>query len=306
MRRLRFFEDGSVVEVTARTIQSRLLMKPSTVVNDLIVGVLGRAQARYGMEILYAVFLSNHYHLLCRPRDARHLARFMNFVNSNLARELGRVYGWRARFWSRRYQAIPVSREPAALEARLLYLMAHGCKEGFVASPEEWPGVQTLTALLTGRPLQGTWFDRSRECEARRQGREFGVRDFASTEELHLTPLPCWSEMGADDRVLKLRQLVALVEREVLSRQGETGRRPKGARWVERQDPRSRPVRTKRSPAPLIHAASRSVRETFRASYRAFVAAYREAASLLLAGARTVEFPRGCFLPAPPGRWSSP
>jgi hypothetical protein len=48
-RGLRFVpEGGALVEVTLRTIQSRLLLRPSPAVNEIILGVLGRAQRLYG------------------------------------------------------------------------------------------------------------------------------------------------------------------------------------------------------------------------------------------------------------------
>jgi hypothetical protein len=61
-RKLRFIpQGGSLVEVTCRTIQGRLQMRPSPLLNDIILGVLGRAQSRYPLEIVGYVFASNHY-----------------------------------------------------------------------------------------------------------------------------------------------------------------------------------------------------------------------------------------------------
>jgi hypothetical protein len=93
--------------------------------------------------------------------DAKALARFMCFFNGNLAKEAGRLYKWRERFWSRRYRAVVVSDEPEAQIGRLRYLLANGCKEGLVRSPKEWPGASGTEALMTGKPVRGWWFDRS-------------------------------------------------------------------------------------------------------------------------------------------------
>jgi len=74
-RPLRCIPDGgSVVEVTSRTLHSRLLLRPDPELNQIIGGALGRAQRLYGVAILGYVFLSNHYHLLLRVQDARQLA----------------------------------------------------------------------------------------------------------------------------------------------------------------------------------------------------------------------------------------
>ena len=170
-RKLRFIpEGGSLVEVTNRTIQGRLLLRPSPQLNDIILGILGRAQRLYSLEILGYVFASNHYHLLLRVEDAAQLARFMCYFDGNLAREVARMTGWEDRVWSRRYQAILVTNEEAAQVGRLKYLLENSCKEGLVESPLHWPGVHCAKALITGDWVEGTRFDRRPEYNARLQG----------------------------------------------------------------------------------------------------------------------------------------
>ena len=83
-------EGGALVEVTLRTIQSRLLLRPGPVVNEIILGVLGRAQRLYGVRCCSVVFLSNHFHCLLLVDDALQLSRFMQHVDGNLSSEIGR------------------------------------------------------------------------------------------------------------------------------------------------------------------------------------------------------------------------
>ena len=74
-RKLRFIpEGGSLVEVTNRTIQGRLLLRPSPQLNEIILGILGRAQRLCPLEIIGYSFLSSHYHLLLRVEDAQQLS----------------------------------------------------------------------------------------------------------------------------------------------------------------------------------------------------------------------------------------
>jgi len=102
-----------------RTVHSRFLLLPSTWVNATVLGIFGRAQARYGVDLNGVVVLSNHLHLLLCVESVRQLAGFMRFVNSNLARKIGKHYGWRQKFFGRRYRAIQVSDEEAAQVDRL-------------------------------------------------------------------------------------------------------------------------------------------------------------------------------------------
>ena len=64
--------------------------------------------------------------------------------------------------------------------------------------------------------------------------------------------------------------------------------------------PHTWPNKSKKSPAPRFHAASKAAREALRAAYGLFLAAFREAAERLKAGDRSASFPTGCFPPGLP------
>jgi hypothetical protein len=124
MRKLRYApEGGGTFEVTCRTLQARLLLRPSPELNQIIAGILGRAQRLYGVTLFCYSFLSTHFHLLARVRNTRQLARFMGYLNANLAKEVSRLTGWSGKVWERRYQAILVSDEERALTDRFLYIL---------------------------------------------------------------------------------------------------------------------------------------------------------------------------------------
>ncbi len=53
-------DPSGLVEITSRTQHGRFLMCPSEKVNDLILGVLGRAQAMYNIALHAFIFMSNH------------------------------------------------------------------------------------------------------------------------------------------------------------------------------------------------------------------------------------------------------
>ena len=76
-----------LVEITDRTIQSRYLLKPGPTFNDLLVGVLGRAQSLFPVRLHSVVCASNHFHLLISSPDSDLIARFMDHVKTNLSKE---------------------------------------------------------------------------------------------------------------------------------------------------------------------------------------------------------------------------
>jgi hypothetical protein len=113
-----------------------------------------------------------------------------------------------------------------------------------------------------------------------------------------LSPLPAWDHLEAGERERRVRELVDLVRAEAAKRAEATGREPMGTHEVMRQDPHAAPVRSRRAPAPLVHAATGEVRHAFREAYRRFVGAYRRAAEALRAAVASPRFPEGCFPPA--------
>jgi hypothetical protein len=299
-RRVRFVPmGGAVMEVMTRTFQRRFLLRPSPEVVEIIIGVLGRAQARYQMTIYSFVFLSDHYHMQVRAENARQLARFMGYVNSNIAREVGKKVGWKGAFWDGRYKAIVVSDEEAALLERLKYILSNGCKEGLVASPLDWRGANVATALHKGDwILKGKWFDRTKQYRASANGKK---RTFESEVTVLLSPLPCWEHLSQDEIQSKVTSIIREIEEDTSRMHREKGTRPMGMKRVLSADPHDAPrTESESSPAPLVIAATREARQFFRDAYNAFVAQYRQAAERLKTGELNVTFPLGSFPPPRP------
>ncbi|MEE8367853.1 MAG: transposase [Thermoanaerobaculia bacterium] len=298
-RRLRYIPaGGALVEVTARTVGARYLLKPSKELNEAIVGVFARAQRFYEVPLHALVCMSNHFHALISVEDACQMARFMNYVNGNLAKEAGRFNDWHEKFWGRRYQAIVVSGEESEQVERLRYILSHGCKEGLVARPRDWPGVNTAQALLDGTPLKGLWFDRSREHAARMRGKAFHRLEFANVETLELEPIPCYRHLSEAAYRSWVAEVIGDIETETSARHRQEETVPLGATIATAISAHQRPTAPKKSWAPLVHAATTKVRKEFREAYGWFVAAYREAAEKLRQGDLSAAFPAGSFIPS--------
>src|SRR5215207_3793818 len=237
-RPLRYIpEEGALVDVTCRTIQSRYLLRPDPVLADILLGVLGQAQRLHPVEIVASFVASNHYHLLIWVPDAKRMADFMGYFQTNAAREVGRLREWRAKVWSRRYEAIVVSDEPAAQVDRLRYVLANGVKEGLVARVEDWPGVSLVKSVLSGEPVRGTWFNRTAEYRARLRGEDFEPRRYATEETVELSQLPFGRHLSPEMYRALVAGLVKEIDADAAAERKRTGREPLGAENVLRQHP---------------------------------------------------------------------
>jgi REP element-mobilizing transposase RayT len=297
-RPLRFIPADSVVEVTCRTVQGRRLLRPSPELNALLLGVLGRALSLYPAVQVHAfVFAWNHLHMLLSVPDAQALACFMRHVNSNVAREAGRLHSWRDKFWGRRYRSIVVADEESQV-ARLRYILSHGAKERWVDRPGDWPGPSSFHALVDGTALTGLWVDRSLEARAGRRKQHADPSIYQRSYDVQLAPLPCWQALDRQEHRRLCRELVAHIERHLPDREHPA----LGVDRILQEHPHSQPESLKRSPAPFVHASTAARRKAFRLMYVAFEEGFSDATHRMRSGELAVDFPEGSFPPPMPFR----
>jgi REP element-mobilizing transposase RayT len=292
------FQEEGYYFVTSRCFQGRLLLRPSAEVNEVVGGVLARAlqQSADSVRLHAFTFASNHFHLLVWARGAA-LASFMQYLRANLSKKVGRLVDWSGGFWERRYSAEPVL-DDEALVGRLRYVLAHGVKEGLVEKSAEWPGLTCLPQLLGPARRLFRWFNWTKRW-SKRGSEEVGgaqgryAQEWAEPVELEVAPLPCWEGLGEEERQRRVRGLVEGVEAEARAR----GMPALGVRAVRAQHPHTRPEHLKRSTRPLGHASTRQALKALREQYRAFVAAFREAAARWRRGDFSARFPLFSFPP---------
>jgi REP-associated tyrosine transposase len=298
-RALRFVKTPyALFEITTRTIQSRFLLKPSKKLNNLILGVIGRALYLYPeIRLHILVVASNHFQAIASTPDAKTKARFMGHINSNIAKEAGRLYNWKDKFWSRRYTAIAIEDDESLID-KFKYILAHGAKEGLVLRPGDWPGVNCVAALIRGKTLSGTWYDRSNYYRDSQKAKDCNLSDYTIEYDIPLSPLPCLADKTEEERTFVYRAILAEIENETQDRIRSTKVQPLGRKAVLAQDPHGRPRHSKKNPKPWCHAKDKKTRQAFKQAYKSFEAAYRLAADRLRQG-MSARFPEGCFPPAP-------
>jgi hypothetical protein len=297
----RYFRPHTLVEITNTTFQNRFLTRPSKRLNDIFLGVLGLAQVKHAMPICGVVVLSTHFHLLLVPNDAEHLANFMEFLNGNLSKEIGRLHGWKGKLWHDRYHLVPVSDEEGAQIRRLRYLLAAGVKEFLVDRVAQWPGVHSAKALIEGTSPLGHWYDRTKEYAARQRGeKNLDPEKYASEQRVVFSPLPCWKHLPEETWRRRVGELGADIDQEGTSERQRTGRTSLGVKRILGMKPTRRPGKVKKSPRPQYHAVTALAFKRWREALSAVLQAFREASSRLREGDLRVIFPEGTFPPALP------
>jgi hypothetical protein len=285
--------DSGIVELTSRCVQGRFLMRPSSEVNDRILGVIGRAQRLTGVRLFSFNYQSNHSHDLVGVHSVEQMAAYERFLKGNLAKELGRQYEWKEKFWGRRYHSACLAEDELDQQKRLRYILANGCKDGLVDSPLDWPGVSTAWALSQGIwTLKGTWLDRSSERSGRGKSGPIEIE-----ETVQLSPLPFMEHWSRDEQRTWFRDIIRDIAEEARDRRRRENRRSVGVTRILEQDPHGAPASFRPSPAPLFHATHPVERQKLTYARELKEAAYRFAAEQLRRGNLDVVFPDDCFLP---------
>ena len=102
-------------------------------------------------------------------------------------------------------------------------------KEGLVEKVLDWPGVHAAPALLSGLPLEGIWYDRTKEYLVKIKGKKTDPDRFAEPETPNLAPLPCWSHLSPEAYRTRIAKLIDQIEADAAAQREATGRKPLGA-----------------------------------------------------------------------------
>ncbi len=291
---------GFVYEVTSRTVGGSYALRPSDESDEIMLGVIGRAQFLYPSVKIYALNpLSTHTTELLGSDRPEELEKFIGFVKSNISREFRTLYGLRyGVFEPKRAHVIPIAPVQSSLEWRLKYVLSQGTKENLVNSPREWDGVTGVHALEHGKKLTGVWFNRTAEGKARRRNKAFGKYTHSTTYEVKLSPLPCWDETNDDwrFRVTEIVDGIAAEAAEAPKTKGEA----LGMEAVRAFSPTFLPDHVVRSPAPPVLAATPKAYAAIKGLLDSFCNAFEEASRRVKAGIKNVIFPPFSFPPAQP------
>jgi len=263
--------------VTRRCAQRQLLLRPSALVNQIVLYCVAVAAAKYGVLLHALCVMSNHYHLtLTDPLGL--LPEFERWVNEFVAKAVNASLGRWESLWA------PGSFHAAHLEAptdvlgAMTYTITNPVKAGLVMRSDLWPGLCTLPSDI-GRPMR-----------VKRPNVLFR-KDGPLPEEVEVTfvPPPAYSNLPLAEFIELLRQSVEAKEQSLRAKAREEGRSFQGRRAVLDQDPFGFPRTREERRSP------RRRRIELVKRLKAFLQDYREAYERFRAGFRQVIFPPGTY-----------
>jgi len=269
--------------ITRRCTQRQFLLRPDAATNNAFLYCLIDAAQRYQVDVLLTCAMSNHHHTVIFDRFGRY-PQFVEHFHKMFARSQNALRGRWENFWSSEQSCVVKLVDRDAVMNKLVYTATNPVLNHLVDRVHHWPGVNGLTALLTGRSVQA------------RRPLHFFRPDGSMPSEIKMR-LVIPTELGPEAEVLaELRERVRAVEIEQDDARQRTGQRVCGRRAVLAQSWRGQPTsdEPRRNLRPQVAAQSRWARIETLLRNRAFVKEYSLARQRWLDGLH-VEFPPGTY-----------
>jgi putative transposase len=274
---------GRFYMVTRRCTQRQFLLRPDGETNNAFLYCLAHAAHRYDVDVLLTCAMSNHHHTVIFDRHGA-LPAFTEHFHKLLAKCQNALRGRWENFWASEQVCVVHLVDGADVMHKLVYVATNPVKDRLVDKVRLWPGVNGLTALLSGRTLHAT--------RPRHFFRPAGPMPAAVALNLALP-----RELGDPSQLLaELRQRVSAAEAAAASERMRTGARVLGRRMILRQSWRDCPASPapRRNLRPSIAARCQWARIEAVRRNREFLAAYRDARACWIAG-NTIPFPAGTY-----------
>ena len=274
---------GTFYMLTRRCTQRQFLLRPDDATNNAFLYCLADAAQRFRIEVILPVVMSNHHHTVLFDRHGT-IIEFTEHLHKLVAKSQNVLRGRWENFWSTEPPCLVRLVDAADVLAKLAYAATNPVKDHLVERVHHWPGVNGLKALLQDRPLVAS------------RPRHFFRPDGAMPAILTLHPvIP--PELGNADHVrAQLRDLVAMIERQVANDRLRTGQSIVGRRAVLGQSWRAQPSTQEPRGGLRPRVAARSAWSRIEALLRDrhFARAYRDAWRRWRAGLPSL-FPIGTY-----------
>jgi len=274
---------GQFYMVTRRCTQRQFLLRPDRATNNAFVYCLAEAAQRFEVDVVLATAMSNHYHAVIYDRFGR-CPEFTEHFHKMFAKCQNALRGRWENLWSSEQVCVVRLVEAGDILRKLVYVATNPIKDHLVARVHQWPGVNGLKPLLSGKPMH-----------ARRPLHFFradGTMPDAVSLRMALPP-----ELGNHAELLEdLRVAVADAELKADTDRRRTGIPVIGRARILRQAWHDSPAtfERRRNLRPQIAAANKWARVEAILRNRDFLNAYREARASWILGQPST-FPVGTY-----------
>jgi REP element-mobilizing transposase RayT len=272
--------------ITRRCSERRFFLRPDEDTNNAFTYCLALAAIRAKVQVTFCVAMSNHHHTGIHDPEGN-FPIFTEHFHGLLARCQNAHLGRFENFWSSEPTSVVHLVEPNDILDKMTYAFTNPTAADLVDSVEEWPGVATLHATLSGGHITAT------------RPKHF-FRDDGEMPEVVSLPIarPCgFDNLGQEEWANLVTERVRAKEADHRQRRVANGIAVLGRAGVLRQDPLDCPSShvPRFQMGPQVAAKNKWARmEAFKRN-RSFIERYRDAFLGHVAGLANVVFPFGTY-----------
>jgi putative transposase len=272
--------------ITRRCSERRFFLRPDEDTNNAFIYCLVLAAKRANVDVTFSVAMSNHHHTGIHDPNGN-FPIFTEHFHGLLARCQNVHLGRFENFWSSEPTSVVRLVEPNDILDKMTYAFTNPAAADLVDTAEEWPGVATFQATVSGGHITATR---------------------PSTSSAMTAACPKWSASKSPGRAVSklsgnsewarlVTERVRSKEAEHRKRRADTGITVLGRERIIGQSPFHCPVSDapRFQMNPRVAAKSKWARIEAILRNHAFVQRYRDAFCNHMAGLSNVLFPAGTF-----------
>src|SRR3954467_5658539 len=143
---------GQTYMITRRCTQRQFLMRPDRDTNNAFIYCLAEAAARYRIEVIFTVAMSNHHHTGIHDVEGNYPA-FLEHFHKLFAKCQNSLRGRWENFWSSEQTSVVRLVDPHDAIEKMIYALTNPVKDGLVGEAHHWPGVTSLAAIVQFKSL---------------------------------------------------------------------------------------------------------------------------------------------------------
>jgi putative transposase len=299
---------GQLCFVTVRAVNRCYRFVPTRRTLEIIWYCFARTLDKYRgcIEAHEFLWMSNHYHLVLTDRGGR-LPRFMEELNSLLARALNALHGIQGTTIEKGYNLVVVASE-AKLAEHCIYTLANPCSANLVERCHQWQGVSSRrleygAAITIVRPKHGLWGGSCRHTErsasqASKRASYGGRSKLPEEVSLVLTRPPIMLELSDAELRNHIREQLHQCERALIANRRARKWRVMGWAAATKVSCRAAPAHTEErfGTVPSYSADTKAARISAWERRRDFLERYYAAWRRFVAGEWAVIFPAGTWM----------
>ena len=272
--------------ITRRCSERRFFLRPDEDTNNAFIYCLVLAAKRANVDVTFSVAMSNHHHTGIHDPNGN-FPIFTEHFHGLLARCQNVHLGRFENFWSSEPTSVVRLVEPNDILDKMTYAFTNPAAADLVDTAEEWPGVATFQATVSGGHITAT-----RPSHFFRDGG--GLPEVVS---LKIARPRGFEALGQHEWARLVTERVRSKEAEHRKRRADTGITVLGRERIIGQSPFHCPVSDapRFQMNPRVAAKSKWARIEAILRNHAFVQRYRDAFCNHMAGLSNVLFPAGTF-----------